>query len=82
MAPKRPRPMSHEELGVALLRDEYVDGHLTLDGFEDRVERLLAGDLGVVPMGGMPPPKPSDSARSARPMTSYIPDPTAEGEED
>lgn len=51
-----PEPMTHEELGIALLRDEYLGDRCTVEEFEEKIGLLLDGDFGVVPMGGMPLP--------------------------
>lgn len=48
---------THEELGEALLKDEYMHGRLTIEEFEERIGRLLSGDMSVIPMGGLPPPE-------------------------
>lgn len=41
--------VSHEDVGVALLRDAYVAGRLCIEDFERGVGLVLTGDYSVVP---------------------------------
>jgi hypothetical protein len=39
------RPMTHEEMGVAMARTLYLEGRVDVEEFEARVERALFGDV-------------------------------------